>query len=95
VTQNYSKFEGVAGAQSDFFEQKECQDEIHRKSVSVYGQKVFYWKEMSVCNRFKDCRKALSDDPEKHRGKATTSHTNENCVIVEGLITDDRIVKVR
>jgi hypothetical protein len=38
---------------------------------------------------------ALNDDPEKHRGRPKTSHTDENCVNVEGLIREDRRVKVR
>jgi hypothetical protein len=30
----------------------------------------------------------------RNTGRPRTSHTDENCVIVEGLIKDDRIVKV-
>jgi hypothetical protein len=31
-------------------------------------------------------RAPLNDDPEKQRGRPKTSHTDENCVVVEGLI---------
>jgi hypothetical protein len=46
------------------------------------------------CNKFKDGRTALNDDPPKHRGRPRASHTDENCVIA-GLIREDRRVKVR
>jgi hypothetical protein len=47
-----------------------------------------------VWYKFKDCQTVLNDDPQKHRGRPRTSHTDENCVIVEGLIREDRRVKV-
>jgi hypothetical protein len=37
---------------------------------------------------------ALSDDPGKHRGRPRTSHTDENCVIVKGLMRENQRVKV-
>jgi hypothetical protein len=37
---------------------------------------------------------ALNDDSEKNRGRPRTSHTDENYVIVKGLIRQDRRVKV-
>jgi hypothetical protein len=37
---------------------------------------------------------ALNDDPEKHRGRPRSLHTDENCVVVEGLIREDQRVKV-
>jgi hypothetical protein len=46
-------------------------------------------------NKFKDGGTALNDDPQKHRGRLKTSHTDENCVIVEGLIREGRRAKVR
>jgi hypothetical protein len=46
-------------------------------------------------NKLKDGRTALIDDPQKHRGRPRTLHTDENCVIVEDLIREDRRVKVR
>jgi hypothetical protein len=91
VTENFSKFQVRAVAR---FLQAErvSQSEIQRRIVSVYGQKVFSRKEVSVwCNKFKDGRTALSDDPQKHRGRPRISHTDENFVIVEGLIRDDLI----
>jgi hypothetical protein len=45
-------------------------------------------------NKFKDGRTSLNDDPQKHRGRLRTSHTDENCVTVEGLIREDRRPKV-
>jgi hypothetical protein len=61
--------------------------EIHCRQVSVYGQNVFSRKEVSVYYiKFKDGRTELNDDPEKHRGRSRASHTDENCVIVEGFI---------
>jgi transposase len=89
VIENYSKFEVYAVAR---FLQAEgvSQSEIHRRLVSVYGQNVFSRKEVSVwCNKFKDGRMALNDDPQKHRGRPRTSYTDENCVIVEDLIRED------
>jgi hypothetical protein len=60
--------------------------------VTVY----FSQKEASVlCNRFKDGRTAPNDDPEKQRSIPRASHTDENCVIVESLIREDRRVKIR
>jgi hypothetical protein len=47
------------------------------------------------CNKFKYGRKALNDDPEKCRGRARTSRTDKNGVILEGLIREDQRVKVR
>jgi predicted DNA binding protein len=41
------------------------------------------------------CGAALNDDPQKHRGKPKTSLTDKNCVIVEGLMKEDRRVKFR
>jgi hypothetical protein len=38
---------------------------------------------------------ALSDDPKKERGTPKTSHIDENCVLVQGLIRVDRRVNVR
>jgi hypothetical protein len=64
--------------------------------VSVYGQNVFSQKEVPVwCNKFKDGRTVLNDDPHKHRGTPRTSHNDENCVIVKSLITEGQIIKVR
>jgi hypothetical protein len=39
-------------------------------------------------NKFKDGQRALNDNPEKHRGRPWTWYTDENCVIVEGLIRE-------
>jgi hypothetical protein len=36
------------------------------------------------CNKFKDGRMALNNDPQKQRGRPRTSHTDENCITVEG-----------
>lgn len=72
------------------------QSEIHRRLEGVYGPKVLSRKEVSVwCKKFKDGRTDLIDDPEKNRGRPRTSHTDENCSIVEGLIREDRRIKVR
>jgi hypothetical protein len=38
-------------------------------------------------------RNMLNDNPEKQRGRPKTKHTDENCVIVEGLEREDRRVK--
>jgi outer membrane protein assembly factor BamA len=47
------------------------------------------------CNKFKDGRKALNDDPQKNTGRPRTSHTDENSVIVESLIKEDQRAKIR
>jgi hypothetical protein len=36
---------------------------------------------------------AVNDDPEKHRGRPKTSHTDWNCVIIESLIREDQNAK--
>jgi hypothetical protein len=46
------------------------------------------------CNKFRDGRTALNDDPEKHGGRPRATRTDGNCVTVEGLIREDRRVKV-
>jgi hypothetical protein len=46
------------------------------------------------CNKFKDGRTALNDDPGRQRGRAMTSPTDEICVIVGGLIREDAGVEV-
>jgi hypothetical protein len=58
--------------------------------VSVYSQNGFGCKEVSVwSNKFKDGQTALNYDTEKQRGRPKTSHTDENCVIVGGLIREN------
>jgi hypothetical protein len=47
------------------------------------------------CNKFKVGRTALNNDPEKQKNGQRTSHTDENYIIVEGLIREDPGVKVR
>jgi hypothetical protein len=64
--------------------------EIHPRLVSVYSQKeVSLW-----CKIFKDGQMAVKDGPEKHRGRPRTPDTEENCVIVESLVREDRRIKV-
>lgn len=95
VTGNYSKFEVCTVVR---FLQAEgvSQSKIHCRLVSVYGQKVFSRKEVSVwCNKFKDGLTALIDDPQQHRGRPRILHTDGNCVSVKGLRREDQSVKVR
>jgi hypothetical protein len=33
---------------------------------------------------------ALNDDSEKHRDRPSTSHADDNCIIVGGFIREDR-----
>jgi hypothetical protein len=33
---------------------------------------------------------ALNDDPDEHRGRSRTWHTDENGAILEGLVREDR-----
>jgi hypothetical protein len=47
------------------------------------------------CNKFKYARMALNDEPEKHRGWPRTSDSDENCVIFESLIREDRRFNAR
>jgi hypothetical protein len=89
VVKYYSKFEICTVVR---FLQAEgvSQSKIHHRLVSVYNQNVFSLKEVSVWyNKFKDGQTALNDDPQKHRGRPRTSHTDENCVIVEGSKRED------
>jgi hypothetical protein len=92
--ENYSKFE-VRAAVKFLQAEKVSRSEIYRRLVSVYGQNVFNRKEVSVrWSKFKDGQTALNDDPQKHIGISMTSHTDENGVTVEGLMREDRRVKV-
>jgi hypothetical protein len=82
VIENYYKFEVRAVVR---FLQAEgvSQRKLHREIESVYGDKVFSRKEVSVwCNKFKDGRTALNDDPEKNSGRPRTSHTDANFIFV-------------
>jgi hypothetical protein len=66
------------------------QSEIHRRSLSVYGQKAVSRQEVSGCrNWFKGDKAELNDDPQRHRDRTRTSHTERNCFIVESLIKED------
>jgi hypothetical protein len=70
--------------------------EINHKLVSVHNQKAFCLKEGTVwCNKFKDVRTALNDDPEKNRGKTKAWHNDGHWVITKDLMREDRRVKVR
>jgi hypothetical protein len=93
LIENYSKIEVRALVR---FLQVEgvSQSEIYRRLVSDYAPKVF--KKVSVwCDKFKDGRTALNDDPQGHRGRPRASHADENSVIVEGLTREDQKVKFR
>jgi hypothetical protein len=81
VTENYSKFEVPAVV---WFLQAEgvSQREIHCRLVSVYGQNVFRQKYMCGAINFRMA--------EWHW---MTSHTDENCVIVQGFVWEDWRVK--
>jgi hypothetical protein len=58
------------------------ESEIHRRLASIYGQKVFSRKEVFLwCNKFKYGRTAVNVDPQKHRGRQRTSHTDDNFVL--------------
>jgi hypothetical protein len=46
------------------------------------------------CQKFKDGQTALNDDPQKHRGRSRTTHTDENRVTVEGCLREDQRVKI-
>jgi hypothetical protein len=48
----------------------------------------------SVCavQQIKNGRTALNDNPEKQRVRPRTSHTDEDCVIVEGNTEESRLV---
>jgi predicted DNA-binding protein YlxM (UPF0122 family) len=95
VTENYSTFE-VRAMVRFLHADGMSQSKIHRRLASVYGYNVFSRMEVSVwCNTYKDSQRALNDDPQEHRGRPRTSHTDENCVTVEGLIREDQRVKVR
>lgn len=50
----------------------------------------FIFEEVSVwCKKFKDGRMAFNDEPEKNRGISKSSHTDENCIILDLLIRVD------
>ncbi|KAF2899005.1 hypothetical protein ILUMI_07172 [Ignelater luminosus] len=52
------------------------------KKKSAFGAKI------------EDGRTELNDDSEKKRGRPRTSHTDDNCTIVERLIREDRRITV-
>jgi hypothetical protein len=92
VTENYSNFE-VRLVVRFLRAEGVIQSETHCRLVSVYGQNVPSRKEVPLwCNKFKGVQTA-QNDPEKHRGKPRTWHTEENCVVVEGLMREDRRIK--
>jgi hypothetical protein len=85
VTENYSKFEVRAVVR---FLQSEglSQSEIHRRTVSVYGQNIFKRKEVSVwCKIFTDGRKEPNEGPKEDRGRK----------LYQGLRREEGRVKVR
>jgi hypothetical protein len=93
MIENYFKFEFHAVAR--FLQSERVnQNEIHRRSVFM-DRKSSVERKCLWCSKFRDGRTALSDDPEKQRGRPRTSHTDEYYAIVEGLIRDDQTVKVR
>jgi hypothetical protein len=70
VVENYSKFEACAVVR--FMQAGRMgQSGIRRRLDSVYYQNVF-----SRNIEFKECQMAVNDDPEKHRGRPKTSHTD-------------------
>jgi hypothetical protein len=74
VIENYLKFEVHAVVR---FLQAEgvSQGKIHHRLVSVYGQNIFSQKKMSVwCNKFKNGRTTLNDDPQKQRQTKDLAH---------------------
>jgi hypothetical protein len=72
------------------------QNMIHQRCVNAYGQNIFRQEEVSVWrNKFKYGQTALNINTKKHSGRPRTLHTDENCVIVEGLIREDQRVNVR
>jgi hypothetical protein len=91
---NYSKVEGRAMViilQTEKFNQ----NEVHRKLVNIYGMKDVGQKEVSVsCNEFIDGRSALMMI-QRNGDRPRASHSDENFVIVEDLIREDRRVKIR
>jgi hypothetical protein len=93
VIENYSNFE-VRAVVKYFLADGVSESEIQCRLMSVHGQKVLS-REKCVCvvQECKDGRSACND-PEKHRGRPRPSHTDENCVTVDGLIKGDRGVKV-
>jgi hypothetical protein len=71
------------------------QSEIHRHLGNVCGQVVFSRKEVPVWrNKFEDGRMTLGYDPEKHRGRPRTTHTDGNSSIIEGLLRKDGRVRL-
>jgi hypothetical protein len=93
VNENYSNFEVFTVR---FLEAEGVIEiDINRMLVSIYGQNVFSQKEVAVSyNKLKVGQVALNDDLEKHRGRLGTSHSDENCVTVKGLIREDERAKV-
>lgn len=52
------------------------------------------WPENKSAFGAKKIKMNLNDDPEENRGRPRTSHTDENCLIVEGLFKEDCRTKV-
>jgi hypothetical protein len=80
VTENYAKSEdGMAKSEQDPSQVSEWLRPAHLQSK----------RSVSVVQQM-----ALSDDPEKQRGRTRTSQNGENCIAVEDLIREDQRAKV-
>jgi hypothetical protein len=80
VITNYFKFE-VCAMVRFLKADEERQSEIHHRQI--FETKTFSAEGKCLCfNKVKKGRSTLNDDPEKHKVKLRTSHTDENCVIV-------------
>lgn len=85
VVQRYSKFKVWAVIR---FSQAEgvTQGDIHLRLVKVDVQNVLNRKDVCVWSKiFKDGLTTLTDDAEEHRGRTTTSHTEQFCVALKVL----------
>jgi hypothetical protein len=96
VIENYTKLE-IHLLVNILQAEKVSESRIPPRLVGVCIQKVFSWKELELstwCNNIKDGKMSLNEDPEKHKGKLGTSHTNENHAIVKGEIKESKFTKL-
>jgi hypothetical protein len=67
--------------------------EIHHQLVEVYSANIMSWKQVWVwCTAFDNGRTDVQD--EQRSGRPSTSTTDDNLCRIEGLIQEDRRIRV-
>jgi hypothetical protein len=68
--------------------------EIHRQFLEEYGANVMSWKHVWVwCTAFDNCTTDVQD--EQRSGRPSTSTTDDDACLIEGLIQENRRIRLR